>query len=84
MLCFSRIGFYVNFDNFLLGCPILQDNFVQLISTLIKSYYHHAYFLHHYEYYMIAVPQCPSKTEQIAATENLIYDVIIALFFIII
>ena len=41
------------------------SNFVQLTSTLIKSYYCCAYFLCHYQYYYykVAAPRCPSKTE---------------------
>ena len=73
MLYFSMTGFfYVNLDNVVLWCLILQGSFVQLTSTLIKSYYRCAYFLSHYQhyYYQITAPQCPPKTEQIAVGES--------------
>ena len=41
MLYFSIAMFFcVNLENFLLWCPILQDNFMQLISTAKKNYNH--------------------------------------------
>lgn len=56
--------FYVNLGNFVPWC----QHFVQLISTLIKSYYCCVYILRNYQhyYYIVASTQCPSK---IAAAE---------------
>ena len=56
--------FYVNLCNFVPWC----QHFVQLISTLIKSYYCYVYILRNYQHYhyKVASTQCPSK---IAAAE---------------
>ena len=37
---FHDCFYYINFVNFLLWCPMLQSNLLQLIPTLIKNYYY--------------------------------------------
>lgn len=78
MLYFSiAMFFYVNLENFLYWWPILQDNFIQLISTVKKSYYHCATIN-----IAILLLNVHRRLDRLVLL-NLIHDVIIAFLFFI-